>query len=237
MSAEADTPPPAARGRHHHRPDPVVCACIVLLLAFPLACAFVAARQPHRPPARDALAPLSGKGAGGKLTDLPALTPRGGTPPAVPLGDAAIRAAVEVEASQLLGREAAGQLVALLEGKPIPPPAGVRHDAYPYRYRGVDALLDRALAARAVPARPQEANDLGALLVLAAAHETYPNAGQVAFAVLHRARGARPGATAAACLPQLNLAFTVAASEATPEIKARELRRAEAACPRDPTAP
>ena len=156
----------------------------------------------------------------------------------MPIGDVAIRADVEAEARRLLGREPAERLVALLDGPGIPPPAGVRHDSYPYRYRGLDAFLDRALGARTGPARPQEANDLGALLVLAAAHEAYPNAGRAAFAVLHRARGARSGATAgsAACLPQLNLAFTVAASEATPGSKARELRRAEAACPRDPTA-
>lgn len=49
--------------------------------------------------------------------------------------------------------------------------------------------------------------------------------------MLHRARGA------SGCVAQLNLAFLVAtSSETAPEIKGRELRAAERACPGDPTA-
>ena len=77
---------------------------------------------------------------------------------------------------------------------------------YPYRYPAIERLLPAEFA------DPARANDLGALLILAAGgfegeslYAPFPNAGFAAFAVLDRARSGD------ACAPQLNLAFLLSA--------------------------
>jgi tetratricopeptide (TPR) repeat protein len=109
-------------------------------------------------------------------------------------------------------------------------PPGVEWHEYPYRYRGLDALLDRALPSRLTPAQADALGDLGGLLTLAKAADVHPNAGQLAFAILHRARAA------GGCPPQLNLAYLVAASPSLDgKTIRREFRAAEQACAGDPT--
>jgi tetratricopeptide (TPR) repeat protein len=95
----------------------------------------------------------------------------------------------------------------------------------------LDRLLDAALPVRPRREQAAAASRLGGLLVLAEARDVFPEAGQVAFAVLHRARAS------GACDAQLNLAFLVAASDTVAEEDVeRELTKADRACPHDPTA-
>ncbi len=231
--------------------------CVVVLLGFPLAAVLLASRQPVAPPAVGALPPSGKPQAAPPVRDLPSLGDGASGAKAAPVGAGAVRDAVDEAIDAIFSERQASKLRRrYLDGKPIPAPTGARGGtsssapsdvggatsssaptggsgplSYPYRYAGLDTLLDAALPAAPRPAQAAAQSRLGALLVLAEDADLYANGGQVAFAVLHRARAA------GACDAQLNLAFLVAASaSASDEDVERELRKADGACPRDPTA-
>jgi tetratricopeptide (TPR) repeat protein len=110
-------------------------------------------------------------------------------------------------------------LESLLDDQPfLPPPP--------------DRVLDSALSAPLDESTTAAANDLGALLVLAAARfpNRLPNAAPLALAVLTRARAGD------ACLPQLNLAFLLSTNTVPLDAETeRAFREAERRCPDDPT--
>ncbi len=218
--------PPRRRFARRVRLDPVLALCGLALVAFPVVCTLAASRAPVDP--RPAERTVGAVVQGPRVRYVPVFDPRGayaGLGGRPLLNDpAAVRALVEPAIDRLFARADAARLRRYLNARQaLPAPAGVAWYAYPYRYRGLDPLLDGALRGR-----PEEA-ELGALLVVAAAAEAYPNAGQVAWAILHRARAR------GACGPQLNLAYLVAAT-ADPGDHERELAAAERACPGDPTA-
>ncbi len=220
----------AAPARFVLRVDRLVGLCALVLLAFPLAAAVLAARQPVQPEAVGALPPIGAPKPAPAVRDLP-LAGR-----ATPTDPAALRDAVNEAIDALFDEARASRLRRYLTGGPIPAPTGVPSafdgsPPYPYRYVGLDELVDAALPARPDRAQADAESRLGGLLALAEDGGVFRNAGQVAFAILHRARAA------GACDAQLNLAFLVAASDTAERRDVdRELRGAARACPRDPTA-
>jgi tetratricopeptide (TPR) repeat protein len=235
-AASADEPaaagPRRARRLGVPRPDPLVVVCLLVLLGFPVACVLAAGREPVSPLPVGALAAPVAVGPGGRLVDVPALA-RG----AVPVGAVALRRAVLRAIGALLQPADDRRLVHYLNGPPLPA-EGAAGAAFPFHYAGLDALLDRALPAAPSPAQQAAIADLGALVTAGAASGTAPartpafnNGGQVAFAVLRRARAA------GGCLPQLNFAFLVAAAaDASSDDVEASFRAAERACPTNPTA-
>jgi tetratricopeptide (TPR) repeat protein len=221
----------------------VLIACWLALAAFPFAAHWAASRQPVAPAAElDGPAPVAG---GPRMRTLPALTPDSPIVEAVSQARAATdprttRAAIASALGTLFDR---GERDALLRfmataGDDVMygfggSGAGAVGGGYPFRFGAVDRVLDRALPPALDATRRAAANDLGALLMVAAAR--YPDAGRLvgaddlAFAVLHRARAD------GSCLPQLNLALLVAADPWAWQ-ETRELVAAERACPDDPTA-
>lgn len=209
--------------------------CAVVLFAFPVAVVVLASRQPVVPEAQGALPPIKHPRPVPAVRELPVLTgAHSAADRSRPFGAVALRAAVNEAIDPLFGERRSSSLRRYLRGPPIRPPSdGVAPSgeaSYPYRYAGLDDLLDAALPASPARADAAAENELGALLVLAEDADVFPNAGQVAYAILHRARAA------GACDAQLNLSFLLAAStQARVEDVEREFVRAEAACPRDPT--
>src|SRR4051812_42655349 len=187
MGAITETEPdagetrPAGRGGLRPFLDPLLVLCALALIAFPVACVLAASRaplDPRPPPPRVPAGP-----SGPAVRTVPVLAAR----PALD-DPAGIRRLVEARIVSDFQRADAARLRRYLNGPALPPPPGMANTDYPYHYRGFDALLDRH------PADPE----LGALLIAAAAGKAYPNAGQAAFAVLHRA------AAGGGCAPQLN---------------------------------
>lgn len=191
--------------------DGLVAVCAAVLFVFPVAVVWLASRQPVVPEAQGALAPIDEPGPAPRLRDLPVLTgAHGARDRDRPFAAAALRTAVDEHIERLFDAREAARLRRYLRGPPIRPPSGAvtpfGEAAYPYRYAGLDGLLDAAL-----PGSPQRGdaaaqNGLAALLVLAEDAGVFPNAGQVAYAILHRARAG------GGCDAQLNLAFLLAVS-------------------------
>ncbi|MDP1847915.1 MAG: hypothetical protein Q8K79_08995 [Solirubrobacteraceae bacterium] len=219
------------------RVDGVVAVCAVVLFGFPAAVVWLASRQPVVPAAQGALVPMPEPKPAPALRDVPVLTGAAGARDRRrPIAAAALRTAVDAQIDRLFDERAAARLRRYLRGPPIRPPSAAvtpfSGASYPYRYVGLDGLLDGALPASPRPAEAAAQSRLGALLALAQDAGLHPNAGRVAYAILDRARAA------GACDAQLNLAFLLAVStQAGPEDVGREFVRAEAACPSDPTAP
>jgi tetratricopeptide (TPR) repeat protein len=138
-----------------------------------------------------------------------------------------MRAAVRAAIATVFGPADRAEVQRLAGGQRLTAGAG-----YPYVYPALEPLLDRAGLQDPAPARVAAANDLGALLVLAAPRggddSDFPEAAAVAYALFDRARAG------GACLPQLNLAFLLAADPNALEVEP-ELRRAATRCRDDPT--
>ena len=196
---------------------------LIIVLGFAPAALLAASRLPIAP--REPTWPVPSEGSHAPVRALPVGLPPG-EPPTRP-------ADVAATARRALGTAGAEQLLGLLrQSAPRLVPATVRgpfsQPAYPYRFRGLTRLLDRA------PDRgvTRAATELGASLTLLAAQpRRVPNAAATAYAVLDRAR--RQGD----CDAQLDLLLLLAA-EVLPRDAAvrREGARAASSCPGDPTA-
>jgi cellulose synthase operon protein C len=148
-----------------------------------------------------------------------------------------IRTAADVfpYAVAALGKPDALAFISLLSSRyNLAEPVG--YHTYPYQYPSLDALLDQAPPGSFASG----ATALGAALTVLAAQPqntsglepdwTIANAGPAAYAVLNRARAA------GGCAPQLDLLLLLTADQlTTPGILGREEKRAEAACPDNPT--
>ena len=216
------------------RPDPLLVACFAALFAFPLTAALAASRQPIAPDPETAARPPA-TALGPTVREVPAFTPGGEVAAAVARGRLltdlpTMRSALDNATGELLHRRGSVALDSLLpNGGPQP---SFTEPPYPYRFPEFDRVLDPALRAPLDERTSAAANDLGALLVLAAARfpDALPNAAPLAFAVLDRARAGD------ACLPQLNLAFLLATDvDRHDAATAKELREAARRCPDDPT--
>ena len=158
------------------------------------------------------------------MRDVPAFTPGGQVAAAVERGKlltdfAVMRSTLRSAMGELFDRRERAAFESQLDDDAFgaPPP---------------DRVLDSALSAPLDEPTTAAANDLGALLVLAAARfpDRVPNAAPLAYAVLDRARAGD------ACLPQLNLAFLLSTNTTPVDAKTeREFREAERRCPDDPT--
>jgi cellulose synthase operon protein C len=232
-SPEQGSPPPPSEGGSRWRavrPDPLLVACFAVLIAFPLAAAASASRQPIDPEPEAAAATSPAEASGPTLRDVPAFTPGGKVEVAVERGELltdyeAMRGALRAAMGEFDRREREA-LESLLYGR--------GRGALLLRLdpRGADRVLVGVLSPPLDEDTTAAANDLGALLVLAAARfpERFPVAAPLAYAVLGRARAGE------ACLPQVNLAFLVSTNEFPQDADVeREFREAERRCPDDPT--
>jgi hypothetical protein len=216
--------------------DPVLVGCFTLLLAFPLLATQAASGKPIRP-AVVAPAEIPETAQGPRLRDLPAFTEGGAVAATVERGAvltsaAAMRSEVRAAAAALVDRPEALEALAADAGAAVSP----YEPAYPFRFERLDRVLDDVLPRRLDARQAEAANDLAALLVLAAARfrgfevPAFAGAPPLAYALLDRARAG------GGCLPQLNLAFLVATHERPRDAAtAQELRRAEQVCRDDPT--
>lgn len=198
------------------RVDPVLAISVAWLLAFPVVAALVAAGEPLQVDA--AALPSAAPTGHAPVRAMPVFAgPRPSY--AVLSSPAAMRGALLASAREVLGpRE--GPALVRLASQPgslrAPGPGGTPPTAEtPLRFPAVERILQRRLAGALDPRTTAAANDLGALLIDAVtmpeADNSYggafPQAGEVAFAVLDRARAG------GAWDPQLNLAFTLAAAD------------------------
>jgi cellulose synthase operon protein C len=219
----------------------VLIVCLAWLAAFPIVAALVATGEPLRAAGKETLRvirPVSAMHA--QVRAVPAFL--GAKPPEAALTNpAAMRQALIAAARRVVGAGAAHALVKLaLQSNSLR--AGGTNFALdnvgsPLRYPKVERILRRHLVspfgAKAIAA----ANDLGALLIYAAALPTlsnylepFPQAGPVAFVVLEEAR------IHGACVPQLNFAFLLSIDEVPRDTEAQlELERAAHDCVGDPT--
>ena len=246
MSTESpprvQTPDPAADSSRLRRwpLDPLIVGCAAVLIAFPLAATVAASKQPIARPSVSA-APLSATQTGPRVRDVPVFTPGGATAATVARGTVltnvgAMHEALREAMDELFDSRQRAELERLLADdraaltSALPP--------YPFRIPQLEIVLDAALPAVLDARQARAANDLGALLVLAAArfgsNESIDNrlvtAAPLAFAILDRAR------TGGACLPQLNLAFLLSTHERPLDhATAAEFGKAEQSCPGDPT--
>lgn len=226
MEPESGSSQDETRGRAR-RPDPLLALCVIALLAFPFAAREAASRQLEH---RDGGPPAAADSPGRALRDLPAFA-AAAAPDRRTLTDPAAMRATLRDAIAAVFAPADRPTVTRLLGAPRLSAA----ESYPYRYPQLEPLLDRAGLRHPAPAKVAAANDLGALLVLAAPRSIdsdpsreFGQAGALAFALFDRAR------SRGACLPQLNLAFLLAADPLARAVE-RELRKAAAACGGDPT--
>jgi tetratricopeptide (TPR) repeat protein len=228
MSREDPQPSEGAGRRARWRLDPAIAVCVVVLIAFPFAATRAASHEPIVPAAEQrVVAPASARGP--VLRDLPAFTRD--SPVGASAADhlvltklGAMRTALDRAMTPLFGPRQRRVLDRLLVDKSAALHA--TEPTYPFRFPRLDAALGR-LDERKTGA----ANDLGALLVVAAARfDALPTAAPLAYAVLDRVRS-RGGCTA-----QLNLAFLLSTHvRPRPVATATELREAARRCPHDPT--
>ena len=221
--------------------DPLLAVCAAGLIAFPFAATVAASRQPiARAP--EPAAPTPTTRTGPMLRDVPAFTPGGPTAAAVAQGavltdPGAMRAALRAAMGKLFDRRQRAELERLLaDGRAA---FAFSQPEYPFRFERLDAVLNAALPSALDPRQTQAANDLGALLTLAAARfgggdgaasDPLPTAAPLAFAILDRARAGGD------CLPQLNLAFLLSTYERPLDAEtAAEFGKAERSCADDPT--
>jgi cellulose synthase operon protein C len=236
--AQTEAAAPTARWKLWRHVDLLLAVSLAWLLLFPVAAALVATGEPLQV---DAAALPSAGPAGPPVRAMPVFV--GARPSdAVLSRPAAMRRALLAAAREVLGPHAGPALVrlALQPGSlRAPGPGGAPPSAEtPLRFPAVERLLRRRLAGPLNAGASAAANDLGALLIDAAtlpeaddsSGGAFPQAGEVAFAVLDRARAG------GACDPQLNLAFELAANDTPRERETElELQRAARDCPGDPT--
>jgi len=227
----AEAPPPPRR--RLPRPDPLLVACALVLVAFPFAATFSADSQPvdvrAEPPA------VATERSGRALREVPIFTPGGAAAGAVAdgalLNDAgAMRRALDDALEFIPPQPRAAFEGFLAQGGPR---AEFREPPYPFHWDDVDAVLDDALPARLDERARQSVNDLAGLLILGAVRHPIAfdlGSAPVAFALLDRARADGD------CVPQLNLAFLLSTHERPLDAAARsEYERAARACSNDPT--
>lgn len=202
--------------------DAVVLAYFAALFGFPIAAAVVADRLPVDP---EAAAPAPAPERSAPLQDLPAFSAGSALArraESLLTDERRMGEALRASLSQLLGATDAAAAMRLVRGPRTFEEARDR------------PVLDMRLGE--APDRLRLANDVAALLVLAAAAEyggdggEFRDAPDVAFELLDRAR--RRGG----CVPQRNFAFLMSTDpQADRDAVAAEFRRAERSCPRDPT--
>jgi tetratricopeptide (TPR) repeat protein len=205
-----------------------------VLIAFPFAATFAASGQPITRPSESA-APPSATSSGAKVRDLPLFTPGGVAAATVARGTVltdlqAMHVALRAAMDELFDPRQRTALEQLLPDSTAT--LSFTEPPYPFRFERLAAVLDTALPAALDQRQTRAANDLGALLVLAAAHfgDELPTAAPLGYAILDRAR------SGGACLPQLNLAFLLSTHVRPRADKtAAEFGRAERSCPDDPT--
>ena len=209
-AAEESVGPAAPSGRRRVPFDPLIAVCAAVLIAFPFAATVAASKQPIARSSVSA-APRPTTPTGPVLRDVPAFSPAGAAVAAAARGTVladlgTMREALRGAMSELFDRRQRAELERLLTDRR----ASFALVEYPFRFRRLDAVLNAALPPTLDPRQTRAANDLGALLILAAARfgggegavaDRLPTAAALAFAILDRARTGR------ACLPQLNLAF------------------------------
>jgi tetratricopeptide (TPR) repeat protein len=212
---------------------------LVVLAALPFATIRAAAGLAIRPVPPEMDLPSFTPSLAPRLRDLPAFSDGSQAARLVSARDKsvdedALQTALGSQAAILLSVPVSARLLAVVGD----PRTNVQYDQdplariYPYRYRVLDELLDRALPPALDAGQRAMASDLAGLLILAAANRPlqFPNAAPAAFALLDRARAS------GGCLPQLNLAFLIATDgEADPSHVTAELRKAAGACRSDPT--
>ena len=226
---------PLLRGRRF-RVDPLLTGCVLALIAFPVLAWIAAAGLPVEP--RPQAPPVVASGADGDACSLRQVPVFEDAPDlaAALAGPSQMRAALRAGMADVLDPPAVTALLRLVESdETVTIKGGESVDPltvpYPYRYPAIERLLPAEFA------DPARANDLGALLILAAAgfegeslYAPFPNAGFAAFAVLDRARSGD------ACAPQLNLAFLLSAdTNPRDDDVAREYELAADRCGGDPT--
>ena len=232
----ADDPPVSEpAGRVRHRPDPLLLVCLALLFGFPVAAWLAADAQPIAPSQSQRVSVPQGPGADVKLRDLPAFdtepdlaaafASRSGMRRAV---SKALNDAFDPFTAEELLRIARTTDFEFFAGEPI----NADEITYPFRYSRIDPLLE------GLDLDPVKAGDAAALLIIAAAQGggedvfegDFPQAPQVAFAILDRARAGGD------CLPQLNLALLLS-TDTNPrdDDVALEYGKAAKSCPGDPT--
>jgi len=172
------------------------------------------------------------------LRDVPVFSPKGPVAATVARGEVlrdagAMRVAVDAGLAALVGQTGATvSRIVSDERVQLIPYASKKPFTYPFRYPRLDPMLDRVLGRSLGVERSARANDVAGLLLLASARfpRQFPNAGPVAYSLLDRAR------SAGSCASQLNLAFLLSTDAGgRDDDTRREFRRAERACPRDPT--
>jgi len=225
----------------------VVAAGVSLLLTFPVAARLAADAQPIHPAVVvPVLSPVTGTGYG-VLAALPRFSsPAARAVLAYASTPAAVRSDFFALARPLLGAPAAATLWRVVTDPGYPflseqatMESAISEPVYPFRYPRLAPILSH-WPTRPTPTQIAQANDLGALLTVAAARfpigrdvrnpGPFPSAAAVAYALLDRARAG------GACAPQENLAFLVAADHSPRDVPAgAEFRRAEVDCPGDPT--
>ncbi len=215
--------------------DPVLVACFAALFAFPVAANVVASGQPVDP--EPSAQPARARAGVAPLRDLPAFSDgsaleRRLRSQSLLSDERGMRAALATALRELLGARSTVVLELVMDKRTLTAEQVDGRDVYPFRYPQLDPLLDAVLAKTPGRRRSRQASDAGALLVLAAVNhaEAFPDAGRAAFALLYRARRGRD------CVAERNLAFIVALDPATSdEVLRAQTRRAQRACPGDPT--
>lgn len=211
--------------------DPLLVVCFAALFAFPIAAAMVADAQPVDPAARTLASTPTTPVA--KLRELPAFSPGSAVERRLQsdslLTEArAMRAAIASALRDVVGPRRSADVVRLVQGDTALEPRKVGFvPVYPYRFPRLEPLLEGASR------DPARVNDVGSLLMLAAAGESagrFGNAASVAFALLDRARDDR------SCMPQRNLALLVSTDpDSDDDVVRNELDLAGRLCRGDPT--
>ena len=223
------------RGRRF-RVDPLLTGCVLALIAFPVLAWIAAAGLPVEPrPQAPRVVASGADGEAGSLRQVPVFEDAPDLAAAL-AGPSQMRSALRAGMTEVLDPPAVTALLRLVESDAtVTIKGGESVDPltvpYPYRYPAIERLLPTGFE------DPARANDLGALLILAAAgfegeslYAPFPNAGFAAFAVLDRARSGD------ACAPQLNLAFLLSAdTNPRDDDVAREYQLAADRCGGDPT--
>lgn len=225
---EEAQPQPAAPPRAMTAVDVCVLLGVVVVVLLTPAAALIARAEPVAPALDVAARPLPADRSDSTLRDLPAGLPDDFAPAGV--------SSLRPIATPALGDAGARALDDILNsGRPLQDTSVQDADGsarYPYRYPAMTRLLDAAPDHGSGPSAVR----LGAALMVMAADPAsdenfvHLNAAAAAFAVLERARAGGD------CAAQVNLLLLVA-SDAMPrdEPVYEEARRAEQACPADPT--
>jgi tetratricopeptide (TPR) repeat protein/Zn-dependent protease len=231
-------PPAVGPARRRRRIDLTLSVCILWLLAFPLLAALVASGEPIDSSHSVAIPALDHTAQRLVVHAVPVFPTDARPPGAVMSNVADMRRALLAASRAVVGRRRAPALVDLAaQTKPLHSEQIGAAFPYPFHYAIVERLLGSTLNGTLSAQRMRAADDLGAMLIEAAAmpvlsgyQQPFPQAGPVAFAILDRAR------SEGSCAPQLNLAFLLSTDYVPHDSEVKlEFERAARACPTDPT--